>query len=452
MNSNNQTGLRLAAQAGLLPALRLLLDAGAQVNQVDSMGKTCLEIANNSGNHSCRKLLLLWGAASAKLEMPQRASSLPNLAAEITEDQCDANTEEEEEEATWNKAESKAGCVKEGLEEDQELSQRVKEMQNELSELRKDVTRLRRERWKGDERRDEDENGSLTEQLDQVDLVERTDTREMASSRRNEFSEGIRDVSVTEGHNHPEGKESKSEATEIDSDFKTSEGEKALPVGMNNGIPPQTQESETQCNLGVETSKRQNPGLGVSGIPQHQDQQLSNQVETEEMSLPRLPGVGSGLVQIPPLVLPPCRNSTPLTRHSSTQCSLAVTNTAEERGASISSRDQHQHFVAAHNSRRKKHLGSEGEEVDNIADKVSPHQRRPGTSRIVYDQEDRRSWDGVESPLEGEEAEERFQYSSDEEVPLQKSHLITVGNLRQRRSALCLSVATKILVSWKREG
>ena len=112
----------------------------------------------------------------------------------------------------------------------------------------------------------------------------------------------------------------------------------------------------------------------------------------------------------------------------------------------------HQHYVAADNSTRKKHLGSEGEEVDNIADKVSPHQRRPGTSRIVYDQEDRRSWDGVESPLEGEEAEERFQYSSDEEVPLQKNHLITVGNLRQRRSALCLSVATKILVSWKREG
>ena len=112
MNSNNQTGLHLAAQAGLLPALRLLLDAGAQVNQVDNVGKTSLELANDSGNHSCRKLLLLWGAASAKLEMPQRASSLPNLAAEITEDQSESNAEEEEEEEVIrNKAEDKAGCV-----------------------------------------------------------------------------------------------------------------------------------------------------------------------------------------------------------------------------------------------------------------------------------------------------------------------------------------------------
>ena len=416
MNSNNQTGLHLAAQAGLLPALRLLLDAGAQVNQVDSVGKTCLELANNTGNHSCRKLLLLWGAAPAKLERSQRASSLPNLAAEITEDQSEANAEvlsgEEEEETTRNKAEDKAGCVKERLEVDQELCERVKEMQTELSELRKDVTRLRRERSEADETREEDENGSLIEQLDQVGLVERTNKRGMARSRSNEFLEGLR--YATEGHNHPEGKESKNVSTEIDSDLETPEEEKSLPVGMKNEIPPQTQESETQCNLGAETSKSQNPGFDVTATPQDQHQQPSNQGGTEDLSLPRLPGVGRSLVQIPPLVLPPCTshpNPTPPTRHSSTQCSLVVTNTAEEDGASISSRDQHQHFVAADISRRKKqHLGSEVEEGDDLAS----HHKRPGTSRIVYDREDQRSWDGEESPVEGEE---RFQYSSDEEVP-----------------------------------
>ena len=422
MNSNNQTGLHLAGQAGLLPALRLLLDAGAPVNQVDGVGKTSLDLANNSGNHSCRKLLLLWGAAPAKLQAPQRASSLPNLAAEITEDQSEDNSEEEEEEAIKNKAEDKADDVKERLEMDQELCQRVKEMQNELSELRKDVTRLRTERSKENvrEQREEDKNvESLNEQLYQVSLVERTNKSEMAMSRSNEFLESMGNVSVTEGHNHPEGKESKNTATEIDSDFELL---KTVPDRMNDKIPAQTEERETQCSLGAETCNSQNPE--ASAMANHQHQQPSLLGEAEELSFPRLPGVG--LVQIPPLVLPPCTNhptSTPPTRHSSTQCSLEVINNVEEHaGSSISSRNQN--FVAADIGRRKKQqmLGSEVEEGDDQADRMpSQHLKRAGTSRIVvYDEEDQRSWDGaMQTPLEGEDDEERFQYSSDEEVPLQ---------------------------------
>ena len=145
MNSNNQTGLHLAAQAGLLPAVRILLDAGAPVNHKDGVEKTSLDLAADSGNHSCRKLLLLWGAAPAKLKTPLRSSSLPNLATDITEDQSEA-TSEEEGEVVIKESEDKADVTKERLEMDQELCQRVKEMQSELSELRKDVTRLRRER------------------------------------------------------------------------------------------------------------------------------------------------------------------------------------------------------------------------------------------------------------------------------------------------------------------
>ena len=120
----------MAAQAGLLPAVRLLLDAGAPVNQVDSVGKTSLDLATDSGNHSCRKLLLLWGATPAKLQMPLRANSLPNLATETDEEQSETNTEGEEE-AISKEAGDKADDVKERLEMDQELCQRVKEMQNE---------------------------------------------------------------------------------------------------------------------------------------------------------------------------------------------------------------------------------------------------------------------------------------------------------------------------------
>ena len=67
-------------------------------------------------------------------------------------------------------------------------------------------------------------------------------------------------------------------------------------------------------------------------------------------------------------------------------------------------------------------LRSEVEEGDDQADRMpSQHLKRAGTSRIVvYDEEDQRSWDGaMQTPLEGEDDEERFQYSSDEEVPLQ---------------------------------
>ena len=227
---------------------------------------------------------------------------------------------------------------------------------------------------------------------------------------------------MEEALNIPDGMESKNAATEIDSDFETLE-EKDVQVRMNDKIPPQTQESEIQCSLGAESSNNQNSGSSVNA--NHQDQQPSLSVETEDLSFPMLPGVGGCLTtQIPPLVLPPCTNhpsSTPPTRHSSTQCSLPVLNNAEEHDVSISSRNQHQHFVAAEVSRRKKqqqHLGSEVEEGDDRADRLPlSHHKRSGTSRIVYDQEDEQSWDGVETPLEREEAEEeRFQYSSDEEV------------------------------------
>ena len=428
MNSSNQTSLHLATQAGLLPAVRLLLDAGAPVNQVDGVGKTPLDLATDSSNHSCRKLLLLWGAAPAKLQMLRRATSLPNLATETDEEESETNTEEEEK-VISKEAGDKADDVKERLEMDQELCQRVREMQNELSELRKDVTRLRTERSEANVggTRKEDGNGdknveSLTDQLDQVSLAETTNKREIERSRSIEFLESMGNVSMEEALNNPEGKEAKNAATEIDSDFETLE-EKDVQVGMNDKIPPQTQETETQCSLGAETSNNQCPGSSVSANHQDQDQQPGLSVETEDLSFPLLPGVGSCLTtQIPPLVLPPCTNhpsSTPPTRHSSTQCSLPVLSNAEEHVVSISSRNQHQHFVAADVGRRKKqHPGSEVMEGDAEADKVPlSHHKRSGTSRIVYDQEDEQSWDGVETPLEGEEAEEeRFQYSSDEEV------------------------------------
>ena len=146
MNSSSQTALHLASQAGLLPAVRLLLDAGADVNQelLDNKGacKTALDLVTDSGNQSCRKLLLLWGGAPAEARGPQRASSLPNLAAEIAEEGVEDKADEEDNEG--EEEEDNAHEVRVGM--DQELCQRVKEMQNELSELRRDVLRLRKER------------------------------------------------------------------------------------------------------------------------------------------------------------------------------------------------------------------------------------------------------------------------------------------------------------------
>ena len=372
MNSNNQTGLHLAAQAGLLPAVRILLDAGAPVNHKDGLEKTSLDLAADSGNHSCRKLLLLWGAAPAKLKTPPRSSSLPNLATDITEDQSEA-TSEEEGEVVIKESEDKANVTKERLEMDQELCQRVKEMQRELSELRKDVTRLRRER-------------SATT------VVETTG---------NGDEKGVKNV-----ESHP-----KNASTEIDFVFKTAE-DKSVLAELNDTVPPQTQESATQCSFVANASNTQQPGASVGVNHHHQHKRSGLLVETEDLNLPQLPGVDSCLVQIPPLALPPCSNqpsSTPSTRHRSTQCSLVIINN-EELGASISSRDQHQHFVGADISSRsrKGQTGTEVEE-DVQVDTMPSHQRRlSGASRLGYDQD----WDGGE----GEEVDERFQYSSDEEV------------------------------------
>ena len=176
---------------------------------------------------------------------------------------------------------------------------------------------------------------------------------------------------------------------------------------LNDTVPPQTQESATQCSFEANAS---NTRVGVNHHHQHKRSGLL--VETEDLNLPQLPGVDSCLVQIPPLALPPCSNqpsSTPSTRHRSTQCSLVIINN-EELGASISSRNQHQHFVGADISSRsrKGQTGTEVEE-DVQVDTMPSHQRRlSGASRHGYDQD----WDGGEA----EEVDGRFQYSSDEEV------------------------------------
>ena len=391
MNSSSQTALHLASQAGLLPAVRLLLDAGADVNQemLDNKGacKTALDLATDSGNQSCRKLLLLWGGAPAELRGPQRASSLPNLAAEIAKEGVEDEADEEDDEG--KDEEDNAHEVRLGM--DQELCQRVREMQNELSELRRDVLRLRKERSEvvfieAEAKTD-----------DETEVVIRTENRCEERSVGQVFGKYVsnqnaggelKNVSVSQDLQPPE---------------ETFEDER-VP------LPTPTCDIETQCDLGADTISSFHSETEDSGVQEE--------------------GVGDdGLLSIPPLVLPsnpPSQQSrhtstskqprhrsrhtsTASTRQSATQCNLETMFNTEEVGASISSRNPCTGGSRTH--QLKPDFEAEG-------NSFASHHKQPlisGTSQLAYDHEDRQLWGGEET----EEVDERFQYSTDEEVAVQ---------------------------------
>ena len=391
VNSSSQTALHLASQAGLLPAVRLLLDAGADVNQemLDDKGvcKTALDLATDSGNQSCRKLLLLWGGAPAEVRGPQRASSLPNLAAEIAEEGVEDKVDEEDNEG--KEEEDNAHEIRLGL--DQELCQRVKEMQNELSELRRDVLRLRKERSEvvviEAEAKTDDETEFVigTENLSEERYVRQVFGKDVS----NQSAGGeLKNVSVGQDFRPPE---------------ETFEDER-LP------LPTPTCDIETQCDLGADTLSSFHSETEDSGVQEE--------------------GVGDDLLSIPPLVLPsnpPSQQSrhtstskqprhrsrhtsTASTRQSATQCNLETMFNTEEVGASISSRNPCTGGSRTH--QLKPDFEAEGNRF------ASDHKQPliSGTTQLVYDHEDRQIWGGEET----EEVDERFQYSTDEEVQLSK--------------------------------
>ena len=392
MNSSSQTALHLASQAGLLPAVRLLLDAGADVNQelLDNKGvcKTALDLATDSGNQSCRKLLLLWGGAPAELRGLQRASSLPNLAAEIAEEGVEDKADEEDNEGKED--DDNAHEIR--LVKDQELCQRVKEMQNELSELRRDVFRLRKER---------SEVVVIEAEAKTDDETEVVIRRENRCEERSVGQVFGKDVSNQNARGELKIVTVSQDFQPLDETFE----DERVP------LPTPTCNIETQCDLRADS---------ISSFPS----------ETEDSGVQE-EGVGDdGLLSIPPLVLPsnpPSQQSrhtstskqpkhrsrhtsTASTRQSATQCNLETMFNTEEVGASISSRNP------CIGGSRTHQLKSDFEEESNS---FASHHKQPlisGTTQLAYDHEDQQLWGGEET----EEVDERFQYSTDEEVQLSK--------------------------------
>ena len=357
--------------------------------------KTALDLATDSGNQSCRKLLLLWGGAPAEVRGPQRASSLPNLAAEIAEEGVEDKADEEDNEG--KEEEDNANEIRLGM--DQELCQRVKEMQNELSELRRDVLRLRKERSeisvieaKVDS---ETEHVKMTENLNEESLKGQVFEKEVNSQN---FGTELRNASAGLGQ-------------DIRPPEETFEGER-LPR------PTPSCDIETQCDLGADTISSFHLDTEDSGVQEE--------------------GVGYGLLSIPPLVLPSNppsqqshhtstskqprhrsrQTSTASTRQSATQCNLETMFNTEEVGASISSRNPCIGIGGSRTHQLKPDFEGEGNSF------ASHHKQHlfSGTTQLAYDHEDRQIWVGEET----EEVDERFQYSSDEEVPVQNNliHMI----------------------------
>ena len=387
--------------------------------------KTALDLATDSGNQSCRKLLLLWGGAPAEVRGPQRASSLPNLAAEIAEEGVEDKVDEEDNEG--KEEEDNAHEIRFGL--DQELCQRVKEMQNELSELRRDVLRLRKERSeisvieaKVDS---ETEHVKMTENLNEESLKGQVFEKEVNSQN---FGTELRNASAGLGQ-------------DIRPPEEIFEGER-LPR------PTPSCDIETQCDLGADTISSFHLDTEDSGVQEE--------------------GVGYGLLSIPPLVLPsnpPSQQShhtstskqprhrsrhtsTTSTRQSATQCNLETMFNTEEVGASISSRNP------CTNGSRTHQLKPDFEAEGNSF--ASDHKQPliSGTTQHAYDHEDRQMWGGEET----EEVDERFQYSTDEEVAVQNNLIHMIDNLyrqvkkRRRKDVPCQWQETKIPDLWRRGG
>ena len=177
-------------------------------------------------------------------------------------------------------------------------------------------------------------------------------------------------------------------------------------------LPTPTCDIETQCDLGADTISSFHSETEDSGVQEE--------------------GVGYGLLSIPPLVLsssPPSQQShhtstskqprhrsrqtsTTSTRQSATQCNLETMFNTEEVGASISSRNPCIGIGGSRTHQLKPDFEGEGNSF------ASHHKQHliSGTTQLAYDHEDRQIWVGEET----EEVDERFQYSSDEEVQLSK--------------------------------